>query len=482
LQRKLVYGGPQKTRTATSELTGLGMARFAVGFGLFFLTKSHAKQFPLSHAMSIASLPSPCIERVSEFLAISGKSEHHTARVAMHLSATCNSAAVRELTWILWETIDPGSIAESKAALMRSQEWMRCTADAAPCYGEVSLACLRDMCRAVGAPMSGTKEKLRDTLLQHRDREVNHAQRCLSARDPRFGHGAAWPECPIRPLVRQLVLDLSNNPAKVTATECRDSFGISEKILHTLPCVLKRNPFFRSAPPMRLYERVDVRRAQIKANLHHIQDPEIVVASQLRLMKKSVTAETVKRVRREALQTELTIQGMRSEPRVHRGVLDTFLEGKASVNLEDVRTVLTRHKLLSAALAAAGLSPEPRGDSELCADFLKHGRGDVGDISIIMAHMHFLHVHTDYVHLADLAFERARATLQFSDNFSRLSREECEDIRESAKVDAMLHWIDGVGGLEPALAHSDLPRVLHAEATSLYISRRRCGHKRRKRR
>jgi len=432
--------------------------------------------------MSIASLPSPCVERVSEFLATSGKSEHHTARVARHLSATCNALTVRELTLILWETVDPGCVAESKAALMRSQEWMRCIADAAPCYGEVSLTCLRDMCKAVGAPMSGSKEKLRGTLLQHREQEVEHARRCLSARDPCFGHGASWPECPIRPLVRQLVLDASHMfSAKVTATECRDSFGISEKILHTLPCVLKRNPFFRSAPPMRLYERVDVRRAQIKANLHHIKDPEIVVASQLRLMKKSVTAETVKRVRREALQTELAIQGIRSEPRVHRRVLDFFLEGKASVSLEEVRTVLTRHKLLSAALTVVGLSPEPRKDSELCADFLKHGRGDVGDISIIMARMHFLHVHTDYVRLADLAFERERASLQFSDNYSRLSREECEDIRESAKVDAMLHWIDGAGGLEAALAHSDLPLVLHAEATSLYMSRRRGGHKRRKR-
>lgn len=302
--------------------------------------------------MSIASLPSPCVKRLSEFLAISGKSEHHTARVARHLSATCNADAVRELTLILWETIDPGSVAESKAALMRSQEWTRCIADTAPSYGEVSLVCLRDMCRAAGAPVSGSKEKLRVTLLQHRDRAVDHAQRCLSARGPRFGHGAAWPECPIRPLVRQLVLDLSNNPAKATATECRESLGISEKILHTLPCVLKRNPCFRSAPPMRLYERVDVRRAQIKANLHHIQDPEIVVASQLRSVKKTVAAETVKRVRREALHTELAIQGMGSEPRVHRRVLDLFLEGKASVSLEDVRTVLTRHKLLSAALAA----------------------------------------------------------------------------------------------------------------------------------
>ena len=431
--------------------------------------------------MSIASLPSPCIDRISEFLAISGQSEHHIASVATHLSATCNAPAVRDLTLILWEKIDPGCVAESKAAVMRSQEWMRCTTDAAPCYGEVSLVCLRDMCRAVGASMSGTKEKLRSTLLQYRDEEVKHAQQCLSARDPWFGHGASWPECPIRPLVRQLVLDLSNIPAKVTATECRESFGISEKILHTLRCVLKRNPRFRSAPPMRLYERVDARRAQIKANMHHIQDPEIVVASQLRSMKKSITAETVMRVRREALQTELAIQGMGSEPRVHRRILDLFLEGKASVSLEEVRMVLTRHKLLSAALTVVGLSPEPREDSELCADFLKHGHGDVGDISIIMARMHFLHVHTDYVRLVDLAFERMRATLQFSDNYSRMSREECEDIRESAKVDAMLHWIDGVGGLEAALAHSNFPLVLHAEATSLYGYRRPCGHKRRKR-
>ena len=399
----------------------------------------------------------------------------------MHLSATCNAPAVRELTLILWEKIDPGCVAEAKAALMRSQEWMRCIADAAPCYGEVSLICLRDMCRAVGVSMSGTKEKLHSTLLKYRNQKVEHAQRCLSARDPFFGHGASWPECPIRPLVRQLVLDLSNISAKVPATECRESFGISEKILHTLQCVLKRNPHFRSAPPMRLYERVDVRRAQIKANMHHIQDPEIIVASQLRSMKKSVNAEAVKRVRREALKAELTIQGMGSEPRVHRQVLDLFLEGKASVSLEEVRTALTRHKLLSAALTTAGLSPEPREDSELCADFLKHGHGDVGDISIIMARMHFLHCHTDYVYLVDLAFERVRATLQFSNTYSRMSQEECEDIRESAKVDALLHWIDGVGGLEAALAHSNLPLVLHAEATSLYTYRRPCGHKRRKR-
>ena len=122
---------------------------------------------------------------------------------------------------------------------------------------------------------------------------------------------------------------------------------------------------------MRLYERIDVRRAQIKANMHHIQDPEIIIASQLRSMKKSVNAEAVKRV--------------------------------------------------------------------------------------------------------------LRATLQFSNTYSRMSREECEDIREWAKEDAMLHWIDGVGGLEAALAHSNLPLVLHAEATSLYTCRRPCGHKRRKR-
>jgi len=432
---------------------------------------------------TILSLPSLCVDSIAEALASPGRTEDRTASVAASLAAACSAPAVRQLTLALWEKVDPGCVAEARAAMARRQGWMRCVADFDLGWDQASVVQLREACRAVRAPSGGTKEKLLSALLKHRDRAVDHAQRCLAACDPHFGHGASWPECPVRSLARLLVSEMgrasrSGRKTKITATACRQNLGITEKLLCKLPCALKRNPHGRSAPPMRLYDIVDVRRAQVQAKGSNLQDPESRVALVLRAEKQAKKVEVVKRARREALKSELTKQGMDSEPSVHREILDLFLAGKAKVGLEEVRAHLRRHTQLSEALTAVSLSAQPREDSELCAGFLKYGHGDVNGIAAVMARMHFLHVHTAYLRFVDVAFERARADMSLTNDYPRPSPEECREIRQSAEPEAMDHWIDKVGGLEAALAHPDLPTVLRDEVRSAH--RRTCGHKRRR--
>jgi hypothetical protein len=426
-----------------------------------------------SAAMSLTRLPSLCIARVASSLGSPGRTEEVAAASAAALASTCRAPAVRELTEVLWEAVDPGCAEEARLARERRNGWMMSVADSAlpsTTPANASLAELRNLCRAAGASLSGTKEQLRRALASRIETAAEDAKRFLAACDPFFGHGAVWPECPVRPRMRQLVRALLFNRGEmVTATMCKQEFGLSEELLRKIACTYKRNPCYRSAAPMRLYPLPRVLRARLQLRGEASLDPQKKADAEMRSAKRAMAAEASRQLRQTALSTELAAHGLDSEPVVHRATLDKFLTGTGAT-LQEASRVLSRHQQLGAALAAVGLPPQPRADSELCAEFINSGFGDVSSIAHTMARMNFLHRHTEYVQLADDAFERERERSSGwgHKEYVRFSKDECREIRHSAEPEALARWVQKVGGIALALERPELPLALHPDILNAF--------------
>lgn len=138
-------------------------------------------------------------------------------------------------------------------------------------------------------------------------------------------------------------------PQRLTATGARERFLLTDRDLADLPAMLKRNPYFSSAAPMRLIRVSDLREAA-ERKYGGIQ----FLDAQKR--KRSDRAERTVRAASEARQK--------------------------------------RRQVLVYALEERGC--ELRGDSRLCATYLHTGQGDVKRIADTMAEMAFCHRHTRY--------------------------------------------------------------------------------------
>ena len=69
-----------------------------------------------------------------------------------------------------------------------------------------------------------------------------------------FAHGLRWSD--ISPNIRsEFQADLEST---ITKTEAKQDFRLNDKDLANLPCSVRRNPYYRCAPPMKIYCLQDI--------------------------------------------------------------------------------------------------------------------------------------------------------------------------------------------------------------------------------
>lgn len=165
------------------------------------------------------------------------------------------------------------------------------------------------------------------------------------------------PENPVPVKYRRRVLE----PQCMSAKGAKARFALTDTDLAALPEILKPNPYFSSAAPMRLFRVRDLR--DVARQKHN--DPAGV--------------ERAKRARSERA-------------------------SRARDSAESVREV--RRAKLEAALEERGC--ELRADSKLCDAYIGTGRGDVQVIADVMAEMKFVHEHTRYAQILHDNIEEMR--------------------------------------------------------------------------
>lgn len=204
----------------------------------------------------------------------------------------------------------------------------------------------------LAAEACGTKcARSRSETLERIDRAIDARARDidrLTARRESFDAHA--PHNPVR--VNPVPLDLRErclDPQRLTATGARERFLLTDRDLTDLPAVLKSNPLFKTAAPMRLYR------------VSHLREAATRKYGGIRFQ------DSQRRKRQE-----------RAE-RTSRAVSDARER---------------RRQTLVEELNARGCSL--REDSRLCAVYIHMGQGNAADIADTMAEMAFCHKHTRY--------------------------------------------------------------------------------------
>lgn len=151
------------------------------------------------------------------------------------------------------------------------------------------------------------------------------------------------------------------DPQRLTAKGARERFVLTERDLEGVPALLRRNPHYSSASPMRLFLVRDLRRiAESKyGGIAFVAD-----------QRRAREARSERATRASAVARE------------------------------------NRRETLERALAARGC--ELRADSRLCAAYLRTGQGDADSIARTMCEMKFCHERTRYREILDEIVEESR--------------------------------------------------------------------------
>ena len=193
-----------------------------------------------------------------------------------------------------------------------------------------------------------------------------------------------------------------NEGERVTATEAKKTYCLTDEDLDGLVYEPRRNPHYRSGPPMRLYEVRDVVVAAYEKHKGTAGLAAAQAASQrrrdVRAARREARLEAQRQARREALLAAMAQAGLSvalDHPRavafVHNGSCGDLLYSDDPTR---VVAFLEREHALRTALAERGL--ELRDDSRLCYNYVHRGWGTIPEIVDTMDEMRFYHAHTNY--------------------------------------------------------------------------------------
>lgn len=392
-------------------------------------------------------LPLLCIKTIAEqLILLNAEKAHHDFDVLL-LNANCAArlalagGTCTEIAMDLYNTaVDPGCLDEANT-ICKQDAYER---DAATLVLETTtivattgdsskLADLKVACVAASLPVSVTKAKLIERL--------DHA-RCVAV--ARLAQPCAiMPRCPVRRRVAALVFASRSSEHRniVATTALKEPFKIPRADLEKMPCELARNPHYRSASPMRLYNLMDLAWASLQINGPGTVPMRCVDEAAARDMAAKATAKANKLAaicakRRENLLRAMQILECPFDIDVVTSksqILTDYMNGSQThkeLNVEALNTAIDttqRSKDLKEALNVAGC--ELRRDSNLCNVYIHHGIGSIAEIVIIMTEMQFYFAHTNYRQILNDLYKQNRLV----QNSSALS--------ERAKAKALAAYI-----------------------------------------
>jgi hypothetical protein len=279
-------------------------------------------------------------------------------------------------------------------------------------------------------------------------------------------------KCPVREYVRKWIkAQRTEADAQITVTECRKEFWLKDSDLEHIKCTFKRNPHGRSAPPMRLYNKVDVLKLVIK--VHGPGELPLTFGEILEDMKnkdkKLKSAHSAyERRHASALCTakQTGLSDYIANPEVATAI-NRYANGSSTQDtLTRVLTAINekqeRRKTLQTMLTEQGC--ELRSDSKLCESYIEHGVGDPHNIVRIMREMKFYYTHTNYKNFLNAAYDNYRSC-----RYDYYDRPDPEEMSDQAKTKALSDWVKRQPNIKTAYHHADLPPSLKSSVRASSI-------------
>jgi hypothetical protein len=343
-------------------------------------------------------LPSLCIGKIIEHVAHS-TSLDEGAKCAAILCQTSKEGS--ELANIIFDHIDNGCVKNLTLKKEKRAKDLKIIQDILTKQTVTiknSLIEIKAECKKLGCPVSGTKTVLLERLATKDPLVMEAQQKCarkvLDSMVP-----IAKYKCPVRSIIRQLAR--AKNTA-ISATEAKE-LGAKETHLSKIHVTFARNPFYRSAGPMRLFGKKDVLE-QIAIDgpgSDGIQDLMEQYEKSSRLLKKSILLQQKLAKRKEQLGEFLQEAGMQigEVSDICHSTIDNFLNNKMTlVDMKDDVMSHTKqiHRRRNLVEHLAVFGCELRDDSKLCKAYIDSGHGDPLDIATIMCEMKFYYEHTNY--------------------------------------------------------------------------------------
>lgn len=397
-------------------------------------------------------LPPLCVKTISEHLVLLHRNHDfndfnailRNAKCAARLAMVGNTTFTQIAFDFYNGAVDPGCMDEANTickqdALEREAATMILNATATAAAATTTTTTLSDLkaaCVAAALPISGTKAKL-----------IERLERARSAATTRLdcsNHLTNMPRCPVRRRVVALVLAVrssKNNKHKniAAATALKDPFKIPRAHLDAMECELARNPHYRSAAPMRLYNLVDIAWASLQINgpgavpmkcVDEAAKQEIAAKATAKANKLAATCAK----RRACLIREMQLHACPIDDAYIDKVVSTskvltdYMNGSQSHKMSDGAVlealnmaiyITQRSRDLEQALNAAGC--ELRRDSKLCNAYIYHDDGSIAEIVNIMSEMQFYFAHTDYKQILDDLYRQTRRNWHGRDSYSSQS-------------------------------------------------------------
>ena len=219
----------------------------------------------------LLDLPMLCIDAIVQSIFVTA-TERERAKCA---AAMCIASSTSHDLFgsRLYNLIDPGCVDVLDAARRKREDDiidMRQELASEPLTvlpnidRDSKLVDLKAACKTICCSSTGSEAKLWESILEHVATKLRHRQLLHNAITEVTSTIAPISrlKCPVRHFVRTLCSALASPMTNIAATTATE-MGANYTILSNIKCELRRNPHYRRAPPMRLYNRVAVIRAII---------------------------------------------------------------------------------------------------------------------------------------------------------------------------------------------------------------------------
>ena len=219
-----------------------------------------------------------------------------------------------------------------------------------------------------------------------------------------FAYGLIWSD--ISANIRDEFRD--DLESTITKTEAKQDFRLNDKDLTKLPCSERRNPYYRCAPPMKIY---------------YVRD--IVTAAKEKHGSKRLMDEKVAKRKEASNKRRRTIEAVKQK------------------RYDELVNKLGQHGL------------PLREDSRLCEEYIERGVGNIDHIVETMIEMNFYFQHTDYRQIYREVWRREKSFSGWAD---------ADDVSEMAKYDALRQFASGLSECPdyvPASLRSDVQSLVY---------------------
>lgn len=362
--------------------------------------------------MDFSGLPLLCIHTIVEKISNNAYGEREQAhRLCKHAAniALVGNPTFTMVARMLWEVLDSGCTRNARAVYEKSIVEWHCFKEnyenivsKVPAVPAVSVTMentaqeIKSVCAGLGCKRSGTKAQMLSEIASAVSQKERERSKKIEDLKKRYERAPRMPACFVTQKMRNLVAE--RRSTMMTATRAKSEYMLSEKDLDKLACTHKKNPHYRSGPPMRLYRLTDL----LDAVDEKFGSEKNIALEREKREQRTAKAQATRQLNIARVDTELETAGVD---------LSRLFAASQRANGEYTRRnvdaiigIWWRLAELEAALVARGCLLRP--DSRLCAAYIDDDIGEVQDIVETMYEMKFLFAHTRYKQIRDEIAER----------------------------------------------------------------------------